>query len=169
MPRLSPHRSDWAGVFMTEARAIRDVAGGAVALHHIGSTAVPDLLAKPVIDILGVADDRSAAEALARPLVASGYEAKGAYGIEGRWYFRRDDADGRRLIHLHVFVVGSPHIERHLAFRDYLRAHPDRAAAYGALKRRLARAPDYQQAKAGFVGELEAEALAWRRGVGTIG
>lgn len=169
MPRLAPHCSDWTAAFAAEAEAILGVTDETVTLHHIGSTAVSGLVAKPVIDILGVTADPAAATALTVPLAGLGYQATGAYGIEGRWYFRRDDAQGRRVAHLHVYVSGSSHIERHLAFRDYLRARPDRANAYGALKLRLAEAEDYQQAKAAFVVELEAEALAWMRGVGTIG
>lgn len=158
---------DWPRAFEREAERLGQALGpDGVTLHHIGSTAVPSLAAKPIIDILGVVDALNlidAAEATMRDL---GYEVMGAYGIEGRRYFRRSGADGRRLFHLHVFATGAADITRHLALRDYLRAQPQRAADYAALKRRLAAEPDYQAAKVDFVAELTAEALAWRSPTG---
>ncbi|QIF80349.1 GrpB family protein [Brevundimonas sp. 'scallop'] len=100
--------------------------------------------------------------------MAIGYEAMGAHGIEGRRYFRKNAPDGTRTHHLHVFETGAPQIARHLAFRDYLLAFPDRAAAYSALKARIVAGPGsngatYQDGKAAFVEELNAEAAAWRQ------
>jgi GrpB-like predicted nucleotidyltransferase (UPF0157 family) len=149
---------------MAIAKAIPDTL---IALHHIGSTSVPGLAAKPIIDMLAEVPTLDALDAASAKLDALGYEAMGAFGIEGRRYFRKTDPAGRRTHHLHAFERGSPHLVRHLAFRDYLRAHPEKAAAYGALK--LALLEDggsretYQDAKAPFVAEIEREALAWRQ------
>jgi GrpB-like predicted nucleotidyltransferase (UPF0157 family) len=79
------------------------------------------------VDDLEALDERSAR------MGDLGYEVMGPFGIEGRRYFRKFDATGRRTHHLHVFSQGSPHIERHLAFRDYLRSNPLKAAAYSDL------------------------------------
>jgi GrpB-like predicted nucleotidyltransferase (UPF0157 family) len=99
-------------------------------------------------------------------LEALGYEAKGEFGIPGRRYFRKDDAEGIRTHQVHAFGAGSPGAARHLAFRDYMRAHPGIAREYGALKARLARAHPhdmqaYMDGKDAFVREHERRALLW--------
>lgn len=92
----------------------------------------------------------------------------GAFGIPGRLYFRKTNPTGERTHHLHVFQTGSPHIERHIAFRDYLKAYPQIAGDYSDLKARLALAPGaepaaYVAGKAPFVSATEEAALAWYR------
>ena len=73
-------------------------------------------------------------------MATQGYEAKGEYGIAGRRYFRKDNRAGIRTHQVHVFVSGSPDVIRHLAFRDYLRAHCQKALQYSKLKVALAKA-----------------------------
>jgi GrpB-like predicted nucleotidyltransferase (UPF0157 family) len=95
-----------------------------------------------------------------------GYEAKGEFGIAGRRYFRRDDERGVRTHQVHAFAIGSEDIVRHLAFRDYIIAHPQIARLYGELKRQLAeRHPNdsgaYSEAKDVFVKEHQSKALLW--------
>ncbi len=166
--RLVPHDPAWAGMFRRPAALWADVLGDAgVRIEHIGSTSVPGLLAKPVIDILIAVTDLDAVDLCIPALEARGYEAKGEYGLAGRRYFRKSDVRGVRTHHVHVYADTDPAIARHLAFRDYLRAHPDKAAEYGALKQALAgqglAGEDYQTAKAGWVRRIEAEALAGYR------
>ncbi|MEM1378824.1 MAG: GrpB family protein [Pseudomonadota bacterium] len=108
------------------------------------------------------------ADAKARGLEGLGYEAVGAYGIAGRRYFRKNDSNGIRTHHLHVFEEGSPHIERHLAFRDYLIAHPEIAHEYSSLKERLTRhealsRDNYVDGKGPFIGRVEPQAVKWFR------
>ncbi len=164
-----PHDPAWARAFAAEAAAIEAaIEGVPIVLHHIGSTAIPGILAKPVIDLLGEAASLAALDAACGKLTALGYEALGANGIEGRRYFRKMGPDGERTHHLHVFERGSPHVERHLAFRDYLRAMPDVSRAYSDLKAALTRDPDtargaYIEGKAPFVLETEKAALDWYR------
>lgn len=159
--RIVAHDPAWAGAYAREARDIAAAIGeDRIVLHHIGSTAVPGVPAKPIIDMLGITASFVLLDT--SPLAPLGYEDVGAYGIEGRRYFRKSDARGCRTHHLHLFLAGSPQIVQHLAFRDYLRAHPQRAAAYAACKAKFADAPDYQQAKEPLVRQLLAEALAWR-------
>ena len=91
---------------------------------------------------------------------------KGEYGLPGRRYFRRDAADGTRLVHIHAYQRDSDDFRRHLVFRDYLRTHPDEAARYGEHKLALSRraglgGQQYQSAKSALVGEIEARALVW--------
>jgi GrpB-like predicted nucleotidyltransferase (UPF0157 family) len=169
---LAPHSAAWAAAFAHEAAAVVDALPDvALTLHHIGSTAVPGLAAKPVIDMLGVVAAVEALDAHAGRLVALGYEAMGEYGIPGRRYFRRDAPDGVRTHQLHAFAAGSPEVARHLDFRDYLRAFPAEAAAYEALKRELAArwggdGAAYTDGKTAFVRAAERRAAAWRRAAG---
>jgi GrpB-like predicted nucleotidyltransferase (UPF0157 family) len=112
---------------------VRDVA---LSLEHVGSTAVPGLAAKPIIDMsVIVASDREVPLAIAR-LATLGYMHLGTLGIEGREAFRRPD--GSPPHNLYVCPQGSLGVQNQLAVRDYLRAHPEMARAYGELKMRLA-------------------------------
>lgn len=160
-----PHDPAWARAFRNEARRIGAVLDAPLKLLHIGSTSVPGLAAKPIIDMLGVTPDL-ARIAKADPIfIALGYEPRGAFGIPGRLYYRRT-AWGTRTHHLHIFQEGSDHIRRHLAFRDYLRTHAGDRAAYGALKTRLARAhptqmSTYMDGKDAFIRALDRRIAGW--------
>lgn len=164
-----PHDPAWKGMYRDEAGAIVAALGdGAIELHHIGSTSIPGILAKPIIDILGCVDDLSSLDAKNAVMEGLGYVPKGEFGIDGRRYFRKSDLSGRRSHHLHVFRRGSSHLERHLAFRDYLRAHPAKALEYSDLKARITGGDNvswtaYMDAKDPFIARTEAEALAWYR------
>ena len=163
-----PHRREWVQDFQRESEIVRMALGPeAVALHHIGSTAIADIFAKPIIDILVEATSLEKIDARSHALQAAGYEAKGEYGISGRRYFRKSDDAGRRTHHLHVFVGGSDETQRHLAFRDYLRTHSERAADYSALKIRIVEewrgTDEYIARKDGLVKAIEGEALVWMR------
>ena len=164
--QYSPH---WVKAFEQEAKAIRRALPDMqIVLHHIGSTAIPGILAKPIIDILGDVDDLKALDQRSARMGDLGYEVMGPFGIEGRRYFRKFDATGRRTHHLHVFSQGSPHIERHLAFRDYLRSNPMKAAAYSDLKAKITAGEavswdEYMDAKGPFIAETEKAALVWYR------
>lgn len=163
------HDPQWKGAFSKEASAIRNAFFDvAIVVHHIGSTAIPGILAKPIIDLLGEVNDLRAVDKNSTALERLGYETMGAYGIEGRRYFRKINSEGVRTHHLHVFELGSPHVERHLAFRDYLTKHADIAAEYSALKERLARDSDaswekYADGKDPFVTSVELDAVEWYR------
>ncbi len=94
---------------------------------------------------------------------ALGYEARGEYGIAGRRFFRRDDKHGDRTHQVHAFEDGSPQIARHLAFRDYMIAHPETAQEYSDLKRELvAQHPNdieaYMDGKNEFIQEVDKRA-----------
>jgi GrpB-like predicted nucleotidyltransferase (UPF0157 family) len=126
--------------------------------------------------MLAVVSDIAAVDRCAAGMGSLGYEAMGEFGIPGRRYFRRDDAAGVRTDQVHTFQQGSPDVSRHLAFRDYMRAHPAPADQYAALKRRLADAHPhdihaYMDGKDAFIKEMEARALAWvaRGGPGAAG
>src|SRR5262249_5441535 len=162
---LVQHDSCWRDDFGRESAAVGAALGTAlVELHHIGSTAVPGIVAKPVIDMLAVVTDVISLDA--RPwLEHLGYQAMGEFGIKGRRYFRKTSTEGVRTHQIHAFAVGSPEINRHLSFRDYLRSHPE-AQQYARLKEELAgRFVDdidgYSDGKTGF--EIERRAAYGRQ------
>ena len=157
-------------MFSAEAGSLRDALGSNVAdLHHIGSTAIPGMAAKPVIDILVEVNSLSAVDHCNREMAAIGYEARGEYGIAGRRYFRKPKPEKPRTHNVHVFEIRSADIVRHLAFRDFMRGHRAEARRYCDLKIALAAAfPDdlhaYMDGKDAFIKEMESKALDWRAG-----
>lgn len=161
----------WREAFEAEAARLAAVLGeNLLEMHHIGSTAVPGLSAKPIIDILPVVRDINLVDALNDEMAALGYGAWGEFGLRGRRYFTREES-GTRTHNVHVYGSGNPEIQRHLAFRDYMISHPEEARAYGRLKGELARRfptdfEAYMDGKDAFVGERERRALLWRRATG---
>jgi GrpB-like predicted nucleotidyltransferase (UPF0157 family) len=165
---LVPHQPSWAAEFAREASTISEVLGEhLVEIHHIGSTAIPGIHAKPIIDLLAVVRDVRLFDAHGERLAALGYEALGEFGIAGRRYLRKNDHAGHRTHQIHAFASGSPQIDRHLDFRDFLKAHPDCAKAYDALKLRLAALypsdiSRYTDGKDDFIREMDTKAAIWR-------
>ncbi len=161
----------WRKGFEAEAVRLSSVFGeNLVEMHHIGSTAVPGLAAKPLIDMIPEVRDIRRVDALNEEMATLGYEAWGEYGLPGRRLFTRVK-NGERTHNVHVYATGNPEVERHLAFRDYMNAHPEEAHAYGRLKEGLARRfptdfDAYMDGKDAFVKERERRALAWKRGTG---
>jgi GrpB-like predicted nucleotidyltransferase (UPF0157 family) len=139
----------------------------AVRLEHVGSTAVPGLAAKQIVDLqLSVASLEPFA-AYGDPLARLGYRFAPDAEMPDFLFFGRPPVRPRTH-HLHVCEAGSEHERRHLAVRDFLRAHPEEAARYEALKRAVAaRHPrdrlGYMAGKDRYVAELEARALRWAR------
>ena len=167
--QVVPHDPSWPAEFKAEAERIRPVLGDlVVAIHHIGSTSIPGICAKPIIDILLEVHDIQQLDVLAPQLGDLGYEAKGEFGIPGRRYFRKHSTNGMRTHNVHAFGKGNPGIERHLAFRDYMISHSNSAEAYSLLKQRLAAAhPNdleaYMDGKDQLIKEHEAKAIVWKR------
>lgn len=163
------HNPRWSVEFVRESSAVAGAMGEVLqVIHHIGSTAIPGICAKPIIDMLAVVSDLSVLDERTVQMEALGYEALGEFGLVGRRYFRKDDRDGNRTHQVHTFQAGSPQIERHLAFRDFMRAHRDCALQYDVLKRRLAELhpadiSSYTDGKDEFIREMDARAVTWRR------
>jgi GrpB-like predicted nucleotidyltransferase (UPF0157 family) len=155
----------WPGAFARERAAILAALGGLVfAIEHVGSTSVPGLGAKPIIDIMiGLREPADHAGCVA-PLRSLGYEHKGEFGIPGRHYFRKP-VRGARTHQIHMVEHCSSFWVRHLLFRDYLRTHPEEVHAYYELKLRLAArfgadVEGYTEAKTEFIRSAEAKARA---------
>ncbi len=165
---MVPHNLAWPLRFEQESLSVAAALGDhAVAVHHIGSTSIPGIWAKPIIDLLVEVSAIASVDERVAAMEHLGYEAMGEYGILGRRYFRKEVADGVRTHHVHVFEANSSEARRHLRFRDYLIAHPDEAQAYSYLKRRLAKAHPadigaYMDGKDGLIKEIDAKAAAWR-------
>ena len=161
-----PHDPAWAQAFEDEARLLRPVfAENLVEIYHIGSTAIPGIHAKPVIDILPVVKDIAAVDALNPQMEVLGYQPKGEYGIPGRRFFMKD-IDGVRSHHVHAFQQGDSEIERHLNFAAYLRAHPEEAQEYSQLKIELAQQfphdiDGYCDGKDALIRGLDEKAHQW--------
>ena len=168
--QVVPYSSNWPDDYAFEAARIHRALGDIVArIHHIGSTAIPGIHAKPIIDILLEVQNLEILDSGSSGLVKLGYEVKGEFGIPGRRYFRKDAPDGVRTHQIHAFEQGSPGSERHLAFRDYMISHPQIAQSYSLLKRRLAAASAdkeaYMDGKDAFIRKHEAKAVIWSRGL----
>ena len=166
---LVPHDPVWADVARAEAERLKRVLGRVlVQVHHIGSTAIPGIRAKPIVDLLPIVGRLEDLDARADTVKALGYDWRGEFGIPGRRYCSLDDAAGKRIVHGHFFATDSDEIEPNLAFRDYLRAHRDEALAYEAEKIRAAALhPDdsgaYTEEKGVWVRACKARALTWAR------
>jgi GrpB-like predicted nucleotidyltransferase (UPF0157 family) len=164
-----PHDPAWFKKFSNEAIKLRQALGMTVVdIHHIGSTSIAGIYAKPVIDMLVEVKAIEDADTRCDVIDDLGYEALGEFGIAGRRYYRKNNPFGGREFNVHLFEAGSAHIERHIAFRDFMRAHGHFAVAYSDLKRHLARAhpnsiDDYMDGKDAFVKDVERRALQWWR------
>lgn len=169
-----PHDPRWREEFDKESAQIAAALGKNVAaIHHIGSTSIPGIYAKPVIDMLVEVEDIAEVESRSAEMGSLGYEVMGEFGIAGRRYFRKDDSAGVRTHQVHAFEAGSPDVVRHLAFRDYMITHPEEARAYSELKRKLAAEHPYSMdaymdGKDGFIKEIDTHAAVWRRSQRTV-
>jgi GrpB-like predicted nucleotidyltransferase (UPF0157 family) len=156
----------WARLADARAEQLRVLGGCLVGVHHIGSTSIAGLAAKPILDLMPLVRDLAVLDRERGRVESLGYAWHGENGISERRYCTLCDESGVRIVQLHCFRAGSPHATRHLAFRDYLRAHPDVVRAYEAEKRRAQKLhPDnshaYGAAKSAWIQRTEAIALEW--------
>ena len=136
--KVVPYDASWPIQFRQEAKKIKIALGdNCIEIHHIGSTAVLDLAAKPIIDILPIVLDITKVDGSNASMLSLGYVAKGEYGIPFRRYFQK--GGHQRTHQVHVFEQGNPEIEHYLKFRDWMRTHPEDRDAYADLKQDLAR------------------------------
>ena len=134
---INDYDPQWPRRFEELRLRLADALGDlAATIEHVGSTAVPGLAAKPVIDMDVLLKSESDFSGVVKRLSALGYRHQGDLGIRGREAFEAPPADFPH--HLYVCLPDCPQFRRHILFRDHLREHPDDATAYAELKRRLA-------------------------------
>ena len=161
------YRNEWVEMYNKGSQEILEIVQpNEVVVHHIGSTSIPDLSAKPIIDILAEVDDIKILDQLIPVFEKEGFIARGENGIVGRRFFIKQATNGERLYHLHAFEKGNSEIDRHLIFRDYLRKHPEEANRYKNVKLIAAKKfpydiESYINFKDPIIKELEKKALEW--------
>src|SRR5215216_204932 len=164
--RMAAYDPAWPRLFEEEAARLRAALGDlAVRVDHVGSTSVSGLAAKPIVDIQVSVRSLEPFAAYAEPLAALGYGfVPDPIGPDFHFFPRPPEPP--RTVHVHVVQSGSDHERRHLAVRDFLRAHPEESRAYAEHKRAVVQQAAgsidaYIAGKNAFVVELERRALAW--------
>jgi GrpB-like predicted nucleotidyltransferase (UPF0157 family) len=164
---LKQHDPAWAKNAQQEAaRLTAEIGEVVITVHHIGSTAIPGMHAKPILDLIPVVLSLAKFESSRSVVERLGYSWWGEYGLPGRRYCTLDDPlTGRRKVQLHCYEQDSSQITRHLAFRDYLRSYPNLAREYDAEKVRCRDlhpldSHAYSDCKAVWIGRIEAQALS---------
>lgn len=161
-----PYDKEWSEIYVAESEKIKEVfVGELLNIYHIGSTSVPGMVAKPIIDILVEVQEINKVDSFNSYMIKQGYEPRGENGIEGRRYFIKEN-DYKRTHHLHIYQTGAKEIVKHLAFRDYLIENQNESERYKELKQDLSQKfPDnaklYQEKKSSLVNELTEKALFW--------
>lgn len=162
---------DWEKQARLEADRFRHALGDdprLVAIHHIGSTSIPGIQAKPTLDLMPEVTSLDLIDERRAQIEAAGYQFWGEYGISNRRFCPRLAPDGQRIANVHCFPQGDGGLTRHLAFRDFLRAHPNQARSYEQVKQRCAALqPDdvnlYNDCKNHWIKTTEGAALRWLR------
>jgi GrpB-like predicted nucleotidyltransferase (UPF0157 family) len=160
-----PHNPNWKKLYLEEVEVINQVLGAEIInIHHVGSTAIPGIYAKPVIDILVEVKEINIIDSYNEAMSKIGFIAKGENGIIGRRYFLKGVTN--RTHHIHIFQTGNAEIKRHLNFRDYMIAHPEEAKCYEELKKELANSYrfdsiGYTAGKSTYIQEIDIKAQEW--------
>lgn len=138
MITVVPYNPIWKTMFEEESVKVKEALGeNCFTVHHIGSTSIPGLAAKPIVDMVPVVKDITQVDVASKKMEALGYENKGEFGIIFRRFFQKGNPI--RTHNVHVFEEGNPEIERHFKFRDWMRAMPEDREAYARLKEELAK------------------------------
>lgn len=166
---LSPYNPKWPNLFEAEKKLLlKSIGQHIVEIEHIGSTAIPDIYAKPVIDIMiGVNRLEDINDETISLLEKLGYEYMQKYEemMPFRRFFQKNNSEGVRTHHIHLVEINSEFWTRHLRFRNYLRAHTEDAKAYEKLKLELAKqftdTNEYAGAKTEFCNQIHLKAKEW--------
>jgi GrpB-like predicted nucleotidyltransferase (UPF0157 family) len=165
---LVPHRAEWADMAAAESERLKAALGdNLIAVHHVGSTSIPGIKAKPIVDLMPYVHDLTALDAKESVVRDLGYKWHGEFGLEGRRFCSwADPKSGKRIYQLHFFLPDNVNAIRMLAFRDYLRSHPFVAKEYEMEKIRAAAAQPgdttaYNREKNDWIKRVEKDAMAW--------
>ena len=165
--KVFPHNPAWAESYRQEARKLKSIFGQELlSIHHIGSTAIPVILAKPVIDILIEVKNLDLIGDFDNAMIGLRYDPRGDDGA-GRLYYSKN-TEGIRTHQVHICQTGNAEIEDLVNFRDYLIAYPEEAKAYGQLKEQLTRRfpediASYIEGKGTFIKNIYQKARPWRK------
>lgn len=150
---------EWPRLFNKASIEISGILGqNCIDIHHIGSTSIPNIYAKPIIDMLAVVEDIKVVDSLNSKFEALGYICMGEYGISGRRYYCK--TKHKRTHNIHLFEQGALEILRYLSFRNYMRENEDYARAYSVLKCCLAEVfpediDNYSKGKSSFIQMID--------------
>ncbi|MBA2116280.1 GrpB family protein [Bremerella alba] len=165
---LVPHDPVWAEIAAEESLRLKEALGALlVVVHPIGSTAIPEIHAKPIVDLMPVVGNLQQFDRNQSKIEQLGFRWWGELGLPGRRYCTKNDpATMVRLVQLHCYEQGSPEIVRHVAFRDYLCRHPRLARQYEQMKTecQLQHPNDshaYSECKSKWIQRIELEAIAF--------
>lgn len=164
--KFTDYSPEWELEFKEEAKRLREILKDElVTIYHIGSTSIPGLASKAIIDLLPVVRNLEYVDIYKYVFEEAGYEIWGEYGISGRRYFSRT-LGGYRTHNIHVYQAGNREIDRHIAFCEYLRSHNKECKEYEDLKRKLyAKHPldieAYKLGKNTWIKQMEQVALKW--------
>ncbi|GGI11715.1 GrpB family protein [Gottfriedia solisilvae] len=164
--RLKEYTQTWKTMFEDEVKVLNAIFGNEIIVfEHFGSTSIPGMKAKPVIDMMCIVRDIERIDTYNEKMIELNYDVAGDWGITGRRLFRKGGEN--RTHHIHFYQIDNPHIERHLIFRDYLLAHPEEVQKYSEFKENLAKkyesTSDYSPAKKAFVSGMEKNAIVWHK------
>lgn len=160
--------TDWVNKFNSIKDFLRDVFGEmAISIEHIGSTSVPGMKAKPIIDVLVIVKTIKGLDKQRERMIKSGYDWGENYIAPDTLIFFKLGEDGEKLENIHVCEEGAIKIKQFLTMRDYLRSHPKKVEEYSKVKQESRdKNPDdypaYRSAKAPFLEKLEQEAYEWQ-------
>jgi GrpB-like predicted nucleotidyltransferase (UPF0157 family) len=162
--RLSYFSEEWSRMFDDEVAVLNKIFGDKIIkFEHFGSTSVPGMKAKPVVDMMCIVKNIEDVDSFNSQMDSLGYDVAGEWGLQGRRLFRKGGEN--RTHHIHFYQFENPQIDRHLIFRDYLRCHPEEVVRYSLFKEELSQrfenTSEYSPAKKEFVREMEQLALNW--------
>lgn len=163
---LSEYNSNWVLKFATIKDLILKVFGEkALSIEHVGSTSIKGMVAKPLIDVLVIVEKLEPFEEEKEFMIVAGYEWRYYADPDGLVFFKLAP-EGEKLENIHICEEGSPKVREFIAIRDYLKAHPEKAREYSALKQKNIKLyandyPAYREAKAPFLVQLKQEAYQW--------
>lgn len=164
--QVVPYNPAWPQDYTNAARQLKKILKDIlIEIHHVGSTAVPNLSAKDLIDILIVVKDIHTVDGYNEALYTLGYDSRGEREIVGRRYFVKKRR-GLHTHHLHIYQADHPEVKNLILFRDFLIAHPEKAKAYESLKLALSKkyvndGDAYRAGKDQFIKDLLVEAKQW--------
>lgn len=165
---LVPHRAEWAQMAAAETAKLKAALGdNLIAVHHVGSTSIPNIMAKSIVDLMPYVRDLAVLDSQENAVRDLGYKWHGEFGLEGRRFCSKADPEtGKRIFQLHFFRPNNENAIRMLAFRDYLRSHPFVAKAYEMEKLRAASLQPgdttaYNREKNDWIKRVEQDAMAW--------